>query len=463
VDRILVVDDELSMREFLEILFAKDGYEVAVAANGEQAVNLLRAQSFDLILTDIMMPKLGGIELLAEAKRLDPQCQVIMITAFGSTENAVEAMKLGAYDYITKPFQVDEIKLTVAKALEKNRLLKENFRLQKEVRSKYVFENIVGSSLPMRQLFDLIHNVAPTKANILILGESGTGKELVARAIHYNSPRSDKPFVTVNCGAIPADLLETELFGHRKGSFTGAYADKRGLFEVAHQGTMFLDEIGEAPLAIQVKLLRAIQDKTFKAVGGLEDVVVDVRVIAASNRDLEEAVRARQFREDLYYRLNVIRVSIPPLRERKEDIPLLVQHFLQRYAAEIGKDLQGINPEADRLLINYDWPGNVRELENTIERAVSLCQAAVIGPDSLPDRVRGGAAVCGPVPATSIPEHGLDLEAVLQGIERKFIEEALARSGGVKKRAARLLGISFRSFRYRLEKLGLDTGKDDDE
>jgi two-component system response regulator PilR (NtrC family) len=461
VDKVLVVDDELSMREFLEILLTREGYAVKTAANGEEGIQLINQETFDLIISDMMMPKGSGMDLLARAKEVDPDCLVIMITAYGSTENAVEAMKMGAYDYITKPFQVDEIKLTVAKALEKNRLLKENIRLRREVEAKYTFENLVGASPPMREIYELIKNVAPTKSNVLILGESGTGKELAARAIHFNSPRRDKPFVTINCGAIPAELLESELFGHKKGAFTSAFTDKRGLFETAHQGTIFLDEIGETPPLLQVKLLRAIQDKTFKAVGGLEDVRVDVRVIAASNRDLEEAVKTRQFREDLYYRLNVIKITMPPLRDRKEDIPLLTQHFLRRFAQETGKEITGITPEAERLLINYPWPGNVRELENTIERAVSLTNTTLIRPENLPDRLRAESLQGTALPALSLPEEGVNLEQVLLEIERKLIEEALERAGGVRKRAAKLLGVSFRSFRYRLEKLGIEVDKEE--
>lgn len=462
MSKILVVDDELSMREFLEILLQKEGHEIETAASGEEAVRRLESNAYDLIICDIMMAPGSGMEVLKRARELDPDSMVIMITAYASAENAVEAMKMGAYDYITKPFQVDEIKLVIEKALEKSRLLQENLRLQKEVESKYVFENLIGASVPMQELFELIRRIAPTRSNVLILGESGTGKELVAKAIHYNSARRNLPLVTVNCGAIPPELLESELFGHLKGSFTGAYSDKKGLLETANQGTVFLDEIGDMPLAIQVKILRAIQEKTFKPVGGLNDVQVDLRVIAASNQDLEQMVKQGSFREDLYYRLNVIQLQIPPLRERKEDIPLLVRHFLRHFSEEIGKPVTGISPEAEKIILAHDWPGNVRELENTIERSVSLSTGDLIGPESLPERVLRAKGAAG-VSAITLPEQGLELEQLLIEIERKLIEEALAKTGGVKKRAAELLNISFRSFRYRLEKLGIENGKDGDE
>jgi two-component system response regulator PilR (NtrC family) len=455
VERILVVDDELSMREFLEILLQKQGYFVDTAPNGEEAIKKLGGGSYDLIVCDIMMPKGDGMAVLKHAKNLDTEAMVIMITAFASTESAVEAMKIGAYDYITKPFQVDEIKLVIRKALEKTRLLRENIRLQSEVESKYVFSNILGASDPMQSVFELIRRVAPTKSSVLILGESGTGKELVAKAIHYNSPRRDKPFVTVNCGAIPAELLESELFGHLKGSFTGAYQDKRGLFEAAHLGTVFLDEIGQTPPAIQVKLLRAIQERTFKPVGGIQDISVDLRVIAASNLDLEAAAREGKFREDLFYRLNVIQIKLPPLRKRMEDLPLLARHFIDHYSTEIGKKLRDVSTEAESLLMAYDWPGNVRELENTIERAISISHSETITPENLPEKIRASSSGREGRPMIQLSEKGIDLDKTLQDVERDLIENALRRAGGVKKQAARLLGVSFRSFRYRLEKLGI--------
>ncbi len=458
---ILVVDDELSMREFLEILLRKEGYGVDTAKHGEEALASLDRHPYDLVICDIMMPRVDGMQVLRRVKEVSPETQVIMITAFASTESAVEAMKIGAYDYITKPFKVDEIKLVIAKALEKSRLVQENTLLRQELKSRYAFENLlVGSSRPMLELYEMIRQVASTRSNVLISGESGTGKELAAKATHYLSPRKDKPFLTVNCGAIPRELMESELFGHKKGAFTGAYQHKKGLFEMADQGTIFLDEIGELDTSIQVKLLRAIQDKTFKAVGGLEDVLVDVRVIAATNLNLEEAVAQGRFREDLYYRLNVIRLRMPPLRERKDDIPILAQHFLEVYAKELGKPIKKISHEAELLLLLYDYPGNVRELENIIERAVVLEHQDVILPESLPEFLRRPEEP-GAVPAAvGLPEQGMNLDVTIEEIERRLITEALRRSKGVKKDAAELLGISFRSFRYRLAKLGL---ADDDD
>jgi two-component system response regulator PilR (NtrC family) len=458
---ILVVDDELSMREFLEILLRKEGYSVDTAKHGEEALASLDRHPYDLVICDIMMPRVDGMQVLRRVKEVSPETQVIMITAFASTESAVEAMKIGAYDYITKPFKVDEIKLVIAKALEKSRLVQENTLLRQELKSRYAFENLlVGSSRPMLELYEMIRQVASTRSNVLVSGESGTGKELAAKATHYLSPRKDKPFLTVNCGAIPRELMESELFGHKKGAFTGAYQHKKGLFEMADQGTIFLDEIGELDTSIQVKLLRAIQDKTFKAVGGLEDVLVDVRVIAATNLNLEEAVAQGRFREDLYYRLNVIRLRMPPLRERKDDIPILAQHFLEVYAKELGKPIKKISSEAELKLLAYDYPGNVRELENIIERAVALEHQDVILPESLPEFLRRPEEP-GAVPAAvALPEQGMNLDVTIEEIERRLITEALRRSKGVKKDAAELLGISFRSFRYRLAKLGL---ADDDD
>jgi len=459
---LLIVDDELSMREFLEILLRKEGYGVSTASQGEEALALLERHTYDLVICDIMMPRVDGMQVLRRVKETSPGTQVVMITAFASTETAVEAMKIGAYDYITKPFKVDEIKLCLSKALEKSRLVRENTLLRQELMSQYSFENLVGSSRPMLELYEMVRQVATTRSNVLLSGESGTGKELVAKAIHYLSPRREKPFLTVNCGAIPRELMESELFGHKKGAFTGAYQHKKGLFEMADQGTIFLDEIGELDPSIQVKLLRAIQDKTFKAVGGLEDVLVDVRVIAATNLDLEAAVAQSRFREDLYYRLNVIRLRMPPLRERKEDIPLLARHFLEIYSKELAKDIKKISQEAEQKLLAYDYPGNVRELENIIERAVALEHHDVVLPESLPDFLRQPAERPAPLAALGLPDQGMNLDATIEDLERRLLTEALQRSKGVKKDAAELLGISFRSFRYRLAKLGLAAAEDDD-
>ncbi len=444
------------MREFLEIMLRKEGYEVACARDGKEALNRLEARPYDLVLSDIRMPGADGMEVLNRAKELNPGTIVIMITAYGSTESAVEAMKRGAYDYITKPFQVDEIKLIIGKALEKKALEEENILLRKELKSKYQFGNLVGSSPEMLKVYDLIQRVTDTKANILISGESGTGKELVAKAVHYNSSRKDKPFITINCSAIPETLMESELFGYMKGAFTGAVSNKMGLFEAANGGATFLDEIGELSPSFQVKLLRVIQDRTFRRVGGTEDVEVDVRIICATNKNLEEEVRQGGFREDLFYRLNVIKIQIPPLRERREDIPVLARHFLDKYSRELGKETKKISEEAMESLLKYSYPGNVRELENIIERAVALESSNIILPESLPPVVFEHPSESAFQGELDLPPGGLDLEEVVGGIEKGLLLKALKNARGVKKEAARLLRISFRSLRYRLKKYGVE-------
>jgi len=451
--RILVVDDERSMQEFLEIFFRSEGFQVVTAGNVESGRLHLEGDEFDVLITDIQMPDGSGLDLLHAVQELSPDTMVIMITAYASTETAIAAMKQGAYDYVTKPFQVDEIRLVVEKALEKKLLSSENKRLRSELRSRRRNRSIIGSSPVMQQVFELIGQVADSKANILITGESGTGKEMVARAIHESGDRREKPFVVVNCAAIPENLLESELFGHVKGAFTGAVQSKAGLFEVADGGTLFLDEVGELPLPLQVKLLRAIQEKTFRRVGGTQDQRAAVRIVAATNRRLEDEVRTGRFREDLYYRLNVIEIPMPPLRERRDDIPLLVGHFVQKYAKELGKEVTGADDEAMRKLLGYGFPGNVRELENVVERAVALSRGSLIEVDSLPPALLQPPAR---LPGRTIPPEGVDLDALLAEYERGLMREALAMCGGVKKRAAGLLGISFRSFRYRWEKLGFD-------
>jgi two-component system response regulator PilR (NtrC family) len=451
--RILVVDDERSMREFLEIFFRREGFEVSTAPDVRTAVACLENDDVDVVITDMQMPEGSGLDVLHAAREAAPDAVVIVITAFASTDSAIAAMKEGAYDYITKPFKVDEIRLVVEKALEKKLLARENRQLRTELRSKVKHRNIIGSSEPMQRIFDLIAQVAGTKTNVLIAGESGTGKELVARAIHDQSDRGDQPFVALNCGAIPENLLESELFGHMKGSFTGAFQSKEGLFEAADHGTLFLDEIGELPLSLQVKLLRVIQEKTIRRVGGNSDRAIDVRLVSATNRKLEDEVAAGRFREDLYYRLNVIQISLPSLRERLDDIPLLVNHFIEKFSGELGKPIDGMDDEALEALTGYAFPGNVRELENIVERAVALARDRVIPFDSLPPTVTRSRAQ-GDAPL--IPPEGVKLESLVDEYERKLLGEALRESGGVKKRAARLLGISFRSFRYRLEKLGLE-------
>lgn len=455
--RILVVDDEESIREFLEIMLKRDGYQVTTANNGAQALEHYKKTNFDLIITDIQMPQVSGMELLEQVKDRDPDVVVVMITAFGSTESAVEAMKKGAYDYITKPFKIDEIKLTLQKALEKRSLVTENVQLKRELGKEYSFSNIIGSSAAMLRIFEMVKRLSTANSNVIISGESGSGKELVAKALHYNSNLKDKPFVTVNCGAIPENLMESELFGHKKGSFTGAVADKRGLFEVANGGTIFLDEIGELPSHMQVKLLRVLQEGTFRRVGGTEDVHVNVRVIAATNRHLEQMISKGQFREDLYYRLNVIHIQTPPLRDRRTDVPILAQHFLNKYTKEFNKPIKGISTEALDLIKRYEYPGNVRELENIMERAVALESSSVIMPESLPASLRmPQEGLMKELAHVEISPEGVDLEKMVGEFEKTVLIKALRQTGGIKKHAAKLLNITFRSMRYRVEKYHLD-------
>jgi len=459
-DRILVADDEQSMREFLDIMLKKEGYKVSLASNGEEVINLIDNDLFDLVLLDIRMPKLDGISALKRIKSISPETIVIMITAYASADTAIKAMKEGAYDYITKPFKVEEIKLIIRNALEKITLQKENILLKQVVRTRYHFGNIIGQSPKMLTLYDLLEKVSPTKTNILIAGESGTGKELVAKAIHYSSPRKEKPFVTLNCGAIPESLIESELFGHMKGAFTDAIATKKGLFEVADEGTIFLDEISELPLLMQVKLLRVLQDKEFKRVGGTEDIRVDVRIISATNKDLEVAVKEKLFREDLFYRLNVIQIKLPPLRERKDDIPPLANHFLKKYSEELNKNILKISPEALQVLFNYEYPGNVRELQNIIERAVALENNQELTAYNLNSYLSEPPFLKkGPIDI-EIPNEGIDLEKMVGDLERTLLLKALDKTKGIKKKAAELLHINFRSMRYRLEKYGLNHGVD---
>ena len=451
--RVLVVDDERSMQEFLEIFLRSEGYEVETAGDVQSAKIHLENDDFDVVITDIKMPGGSGIDLLHTTHEISPETVVIMITAYASTETAIAAMKEGAYDYVTKPFKVDELRIVLEKALEKKLLASENKRLRSELRTRVRDRSIIGSSPLMQQVFDLIAQVAASKANVLITGESGTGKEMVARAIHSGGDRCDRPFIAVNCAAIPENLLESELFGHVKGAFTGAVQNKAGLFELADGGTLFLDEVGELTPAIQVKLLRAIQEKTFRRVGGTVDGHVDVRIVAATNRRLEDELSAGRFREDLYYRINVIEIPLPPLRERVEDIPLLAAHFIEKYAHELARPVERVSKAAMSLLLEYFFPGNVRELENLVERAVALSRGPVIEVEELPPAVLNPTM---PSKSTPIPPEGIDLEEVLNDFERTLLAEALHASGGVKKKAAQLVGVSFRSFRYRLEKLGLD-------
>jgi len=455
-NHILVVDDELSMREFLEVLLERDGYQVSSAENGRSAISLLETMDFDLLLCDIRLGDITGLEVLRAAKQKNPNTIVIMISAYATTETAVEAMNIGAYDYVPKPFDKDELRQTIAKALELKTLEHEKEIIDDELKQTIHFGKIIGNSPSMLQIYNMIRQVAETNTNILVTGESGTGKELIAQAIHAQSDRRDKPFVVINCGGIPETLMESELFGHKKGAFTGATSDKKGLFEVADKGTIFLDEIGELDTPIQVKMLRVIQEKVFKAVGGNEDVSVDIRIISATNKNLEDEVIAGRFREDLFYRLNVIEIRIPPLRERKGDLRILAQHFLEKYAREMGKGITKISSYAIDMLNKYDFPGNIRELENLIERSVALSSTNIILPDSLALSLHKRRWIERPDDRRFDLDEvakGVSLDEILADIEKAYLKKALESSAGNKNRAAELLNISYRSLRHRLNKL----------
>ena len=458
-EMILVVDDEESMRDFLSIMLGKEGYSVRAFPGGGPALEFFKNNRCDLVITDLRMPGMNGVEFLKEIKALDAEVPVVMVTAYASVDTAIDAMKSGAYDYFTKPFKVEEIKHLIGRALERRRLVTENLLLKQDYKSKHGFCGIVGESKPMKEVYHTIMTVAPTRSNVFITGKSGTGKELVARAIHDESQRRDKPFVALNCGAIPHSLIESELFGHQRGAFTGAVSNKDGLVVMADGGTFFLDEVTELDPDMQVKLLRFIQERNFRRVGGTTDISVDVRIVAASNRDLEEEVRLGSFREDLFYRLNVIRIFVPSLGERKEDIPLLARSFIEKYCREMDKNIKGISGEAMKILLAHDYSGNVRELENIIEHAVVIESAEEIGPESLPpsltaagESLSSGAPTAGDGQAASLPPGGIDLERAVMDFEESMIMEALERTDGVKTKAAELLGLSFRSFRYKLGK-----------
>ena len=457
--RILVVDDERSMRELLAIVLRRKGYEVLLAENGRTAIETLEREPVDLLISDIKMPDLTGVEVLRAAKRIDRDILGIMITAFASTETAVEAMRLGACDYLSKPFDVDLLKMKVREKIESRQLRQENVLLKRTLGISHQFSNIIGGSESIIAVFKLIETVARTNSTILITGESGTGKGLVAQAVHFHSLRRERPMVSLNCGAMPETLLESELFGHMRGSFTGADQNKKGLLEVAERGTIFLDEIGEVSAVMQVKLLRVLQERRFRRVGGLEELTADIRVIAATNQDLTRLVSEGRFREDLFYRINVIPIALPPLRERREDIPMLAEHFLGKYAEPMGKEgVTGISRGAMQLLVQHDWPGNIRELENVIERAVALEASPTILAESLPAAIRGEgprAATASAPAGDGLPDTGFDLEAHVKQIERDYIAQALQRAGGVQVKAAELLGMSFRSFRYYVKKYNL--------
>ncbi|NCO68601.1 MAG: Fis family transcriptional regulator [Nitrospirae bacterium CG_4_10_14_0_8_um_filter_41_23] len=447
--KILVVEDEKSMREVLKILLDGENYEVMTASDGLEGLSSLDKDIFDLVITDMKMPKADGFQVLKKVKEISPDTIVIMITAFGTRETAIEAMKLGAYNYINKPFNIDEIRLIVKRAIEKKKLSEELSVLKEKVETIYTLENIVGQSPKMQEMFKLIPRIAQSKSNVLIIGESGSGKELVATALHNLSHRKEKNFITINCAAFSEGILESELFGHMKGAFTGAMYNKQGLFEIADGGSVFLDEIGEMPISLQAKLLRVIENGTFRRVGGTNDIKVDVRVISATNKDIKEEVSSGRFREDLFYRLNVVPVNIPPLRERKEDIPLLVDHFLKK----TSDNPKRITPKAMKLLMDYSWKGNVRELENIIERTALLTDKEEIVPAELPTEITGYQDDMKYI--SGLTEEGINIDKVIGDIEKRYLLQALEIAGGVKTEAAKLLNLSFRSFRHRLHKYNI--------
>jgi len=451
METVLVVDDEKNYLVVLSELLGEEGYEVLCASSAPEALSFLEESDVDLVITDMKMPKMSGIQLLQEVKRRDPGLPVIMMTAYGTVENAVQAMKKGALDYITKPFQNEELKLTIRKAIDHRRLVSRHRLLASELAERVGPHNIVGRSAPMQRIFDMIARVAETKATVLITGESGTGKELIARALHFGSPRREAPFISVNCSALAETLLESELFGHERGSFTGAISSRKGRFELAEGGTLFLDEVGEMSPALQVKLLRVLQEMEFERVGGTRTLKVDVRVVAASNRDLKAEVAAGRFREDLFYRLNVVYLEVPPLRARAGDIPLLASHFAGKYGRSLRKPSLAISPEAMEVLSRYPWPGNVRELENAVERAAILCGADLIEAKDLPEDLRGAQK------AKALPSdlYEMPLPEALDLIEARMIKRALMRAGYVQAQAAKALGITKSLLQYKMKKHNL--------
>ncbi|MCX7943297.1 MAG: sigma-54 dependent transcriptional regulator [Deltaproteobacteria bacterium] len=456
---ILIVEDEESLREVLKINFKRQNYSLDCAESFKQAKEFIDKNSYDVVLTDYRLKGSSGFDVLKYQQEKMPLAQTILMTAYATVENAIEALKLGAYHYLIKPLKMEELNAIVGKAIETARILKENYRLKEQLRKQYAVEGIIGKSPKMVKIFDLVKKIAETKTTILITGQSGTGKEVIARAIHGLSRREGE-FIVVNCGALPESLFESELFGHVKGAFTDAKFDKRGLVEEANKGTLFLDEITEIPLNLQVKLLGLLQSSRARRVGDTREYEVDIRVIAATNKNIESEVEKGRFREDLYYRVNVIRIELPPLKERKEDIPLLVDNFIRLYSAEQNKAIQGISEDALKLIMNYDFPGNVRQLENIIERAVTLTKDGKIGMDVLPDFIRNTS--CEPV--SSIYQYGgIDLDAKLMEIEKEAILSALKEANGKKTQAARLLGLSFRSFRYRCQKYGIAADEEEAE
>jgi DNA-binding NtrC family response regulator len=449
---LLIVDDEASLRDFLSIVFEEEGWRVETAATLAEARAAVARHEPDLVLCDLMVPDGSGIDLIRDVKASNPSVAFIMITAHTSTKSAVEALKAGAFDYIAKPFDIEELKIIVRKAVERKELEDENLHLRTALEERFTFANIIGKSAKMQEIFTIVQRVARTTSTVLISGESGTGKELIARAIHYNSGRRGK-FVSINCGALPETLLESELFGHERGAFTGAIREKRGLFHEADRGTIFLDEIGETSTAMQIKLLRVLQDRIVRRVGSNVETPVDVRVLAATNRDLSESIREGTFREDLFYRINVIPITLPPLRQRREDIPLLVEHFIEKFCTNLGVERKRISSDAMRAIEKYHWPGNVRELENVIERMIALETSEVLTTKSLPEGILLGGAM--PSTTFELPPDGIALEEQLEAITKIFMLQALERAGGVQTQAAELLRMSFRSFRYYAKKYDL--------
>ncbi|MBU4268163.1 MAG: sigma-54 dependent transcriptional regulator [Acidobacteria bacterium] len=455
---ILLVDDDHSLRNMLSFVLGKEGYQVDEAVSGMDALKKLKTRKYDLVISDIRMPGLNGIDLLKKIKTHDQELPVIMITAYAATHDAIEAMKLGAEDYIMKPFNLEELKIIINKSLHKKSIEKENIELKQKLSDKENFENIVGSDPKMGKIFELISTVAQTDSTVLISGESGTGKELIARAIHAKSSRANQKFVSINCGALPENLLESELFGHKKGAFTDAYQDKEGLFEAASLGTLFLDEISEMSQKMQVKVLRGIQEKVIRRVGGNKEIAVDVRIITATNRDLAESIEKGEFRSDLYYRLNVISIKVPPLRERKEDIPILMQHFLQRYNQKFAKNIQGFDKRVFECFANYRWPGNVRELENFIERGVALEKDEVIRASSLPAEViynMDPSQSSGADWPILLDAGDFDFNQYIDNLSKSIIIKALEMSNGNVKKTALRLKVNYRSLRYLIEKYNL--------
>ncbi|MDD8031673.1 MAG: sigma-54 dependent transcriptional regulator [Acidobacteriota bacterium] len=448
-----LIDDEPIIHDVLGQLLEAEGYEVEISSSGEEALKKFEEQKFDLILLDLLMPGMDGLEVLKEIKKIDPETLVIIITAYASVESALSAIKMGAYDYIQKPFKNDELLMTINRALEHRHLEEENIRLKDELKKKFSFNNIIGKSQPMINVFELIKAAAPTRSTILIQGESGTGKELVARALHLNSDRANHPFIVVNSGSLPPDLLESHLFGHVKGAFTGAVTDKKGLFEAADKGSIFFDEISSISPETQVKLLRVMQDREFMRLGGTKNIKVDVRIIAATNTDLERLIEQKIFREDLYYRLNVIKIELPPLRSRKEDIPLLVKHFIELFSKENNKQVEDVSEDVMKILMDYDWPGNVRELENVIERAVVLCKSKIITREVLPSFLVDGRRI----KLDEIYDSNLNLKENITEFQKKLILSALEKSGGVQKRAAQLLGLKPTTLNEMLKRLGINS------